>query len=1064
MKKLCFLSAVLFCAAASVAGWKDKVSADVRRPAIGCVKAGELRLKATYASVSVVYGAEAEIPGFALEYRVDGGAWTAGDAPLWFACDRNYRGSLLEMPEDAAIDVRLLSGGKVVAAGACRTWKTDVPIAKTVEIDAAKVAAWPYRIDGVGTADGWIRYTVKGVVDQRKGRKSFYIAGATNVILEGAVMRGAAGIAVAAGSKGVRIRNCEISGWGEPGKVRFDIGGGLWLDDTFDLKRGTRGGHNHTGAIDIEPGVSDVTVERCVVREPASRANSWRYSHPYGPAAIRLNHPAGGVVLRWNALFTSERHRFDDAVKGIDNSSLTGGFNRDADVYGNFMFGCNDDNVEFDGGGQNVRAWGNRFEESAMGVSLQMISASPCYVFKNAFTGLGMEHDEGYAQIKLNSFDVWNYGSQARVFQNCFYPGCLVSSFKHVDTNRVVYAQNRETDEVSPFVPFQPVGWHLDAGRLDFTLAEGSLHPSATATVALSCPPSAPARRFRVVACDSDDWFAVTPKEGVLAPGKTLALTVRLDAARLKGRRKWAGAFVVRDEDGFFRPVTLHVRTDHVEPLARAIDPKARACYGIPEKPIALRQGNREPTSRLTVKVPEKGRYYLLAYVRGRGDFHYGFNGAKLQRGNVVVHPHWTWAPLGRKGKYNMPPLDLEPGDYTLQLRGSWGAGESCVELGGVVLTDDPQAFEPDDAYAPREPFAGLEPSPATMARRVIDQFLDTEPCGYFPKRANWARPMWTNHVHYSVVSLWANAIECARAMGDKALEKRLTDRFLPWFGEKKHLQCLADHVDFCVFGALPYEVYISTGDRRALELGASYADRQWRLPPKEAPIHSQNLPYGEQAALFARGYSPQTRYWIDDMYMIIFLQVQAYRATGRTKYLDRTAKEMVLYLDKLQKADGLFDHAPDVPFVWGRGAGWMAGGMPLLLKYLPESNPDRPRILAGYRKMMAALLKWQRPNGLWGQIVTDRESWDETSCSAMFAYGFAMGVKHGWLDRAAYEPAVEKAWRALCAKVDEFGNLADVCCGTAKKNDRAWYMERPRVLGLPHGQAPMLWLCGALL
>ena len=111
-----------------------------------------------------------------------------------------------------------------------------------------------------------------------------------------------------------------------------------------------------------------------------------------------------------------------------------------------------------------------------------------------------------------------------------------------------------------------------------------------------------------------------------------------------------------------------------------------------------------------------------------------------------------------------------------------------------------------------------------------------------------------------------------------------------------------------------------------------------------------------------------------------------------------------------------------------------------------------------------AALLKWQRPNGLWGQIVTDPGSWDETSGSAMFTYGFVMGVKYGWLDRAVYEPAARKAWTALCGKLDAYGNLADVCCGTAKKNDRAWYMERPRILGDTHGQAPMLWICSELI
>ena len=35
---------------------------------------------------------------------------------------------------------------------------------------------------------------------------------------------------------------------------------------------------------------------------------------------------------------------------------------------------------------------------------------------------------------------------------------------------------------------------------------------------------------------------------------------------------------------------------------------------------------------------------------------------------------------------------------------------------------------------------------------------------------------------------------------------------------------------------------------------------------------------------------------------------------------------------------------------------------------------------------MMATLLANQRESGLWGQIVDDRESWDETSGSATSA------------------------------------------------------------------------------
>lgn len=61
-------------------------------------------------------------------------------------------------------------------------------------------------------------------------------------------------------------------------------------------------------------------------------------------------------------------------------------------------------------------------------------------------------------------------------------------------------------------------------------------------------------------------------------------------------------------------------------------------------------------------------------------------------------------------------------------------------------------------------------------------------------------------------------------------------------------------------------------------------------------------------------------------MFMITILQSQAYRVTGDNKYIDRTAKEMVYYLDELQRENGMFYHAPDVPYFWARGNGWLQG------------------------------------------------------------------------------------------------------------------------------------------
>ena len=134
----------------------------------------------------------------------------------------------------------------------------------------------------------------------------------------------------------------------------------------------------------------------------------------------------------------------------------------------------------------------------------------------------------------------------------------------------------------------------------------------------------------------------------------------------------------------------------------------------------------------------------------------------------------------------------------------------------------------------------------------------------------------------------------------------------------------------------------------------------------------------------------------------------------------------MVLYLDELQRPNGLFYHAPDVPFYWGRGNGWMAAGMTELLRYLPKDNKDRLRILKGYQKMMKSLKKYQTSDGLWNQLIDQPDCWAETSGSAMFTFAFIAGVKQGWLKAKEYGPAARKAWMALIPYINEKNDVRE--------------------------------------
>ena len=324
--------------------------------------------------------------------------------------------------------------------------------------------------------------------------------------------------------------------------------------------------------------------------------------------------------------------------------------------------------------------------------------------------------------------------------------------------------------------------------------------------------------------------------------------------------------------------------------------------------------------------------------------------------------------------------------------------------------------------------------SPQEVGKKVAEHFV-TSPHQY------------TATIHYSEVCAWYGALTFATLTHDDALRAELIKKFeplLPGGAEAARIPT-RHHVDDSIFGVVPLEIGLETKDPKYLSDGTMWADRQWENPQPD-------------------GLSAETRYWIDDMYMLTMLQLEAYRATGDKKYLDRDAKEMVSYLDKLQQPNGLFFHAPDVKFYWGRGDGWVAAGMAEMLRTLPADHPQRARILKGYRQMMAGLLKYQVKDGMWRQLIDRDDAWPESSSSAMFSFAMITGVKNGWLDAKSYGPAARKSWIAVAGYIDQNNDITQVCEGTGKKDDLQYYYERKRRTGDFHGQAPVLWAASALL
>ena len=178
---------------------------------------------------------------------------------------------------------------------------------------------------------------------------------------------------------------------------------------------------------------------------------------------------------------------------------------------------------------------------------------------------------------------------------------------------------------------------------------------------------------------------------------------------------------------------------------------------------------------------------------------------------------------------------------------------------------------------------------------------------------------------------------------------------------------------------------------------------------------------------------------WCDALFMAPPTWMRLYAATDDTRYMDfavtnwwRTADYLYDKDEHLFFRDSSFftkTEANGKKIFWSRGNGWVFAATVRMLQYLPMNSPERPRFEQLFKDMAPKILSLQKPDGMWRASLLDPDSYPmpEASGSGMFIYGLAWGVNQGLLDRAAYEPAVRKAWQGLVGCVDADGKLTHV-------------------------------------
>jgi rhamnogalacturonyl hydrolase YesR len=350
----------------------------------------------------------------------------------------------------------------------------------------------------------------------------------------------------------------------------------------------------------------------------------------------------------------------------------------------------------------------------------------------------------------------------------------------------------------------------------------------------------------------------------------------------------------------------------------------------------------------------------------------------------------------------------------------------------GFDTIEEWEAFIREVPFPPRHPNDPVYPvtTAATTARpfikSVMDRVVEFQTEAYGGNiRIQWQAGTFYTGVFAAYEATGDRAFREAAHAWAEAAGWKLDDRIL--------------NADTICMGQTMMDLYLEDPQPHYIAdiKGAIDAYFDWEVI-EEDQLHAPNPAFwgnDGQAAFNGRN----LWWWCDALYMAPPVMARLHTATGDQRYLDLLHE---LYWDSVDflydERNSLFfrdaNYFPenqgtsreDEKIFWGRGNGWVYGGIVRTLDHLPASDPMRQRYLELYQEMTRKLVTLQGADGFWRPWLNrpDLAQSPETSSTSFFTYGLLAGINRGWIDAPSYLPAALKGWNALLSKVSPEGRL----------------------------------------
>ena len=232
-----------------------------------------------------------------------------------------------------------------------------------------------------------------------------------------------------------------------------------------------------------------------------------------------------------------------------------------------------------------------------------------------------------------------------------------------------------------------------------------------------------------------------------------------------------------------------------------------------------------------------------------------------------------------------------------------------------------------------------------------------------------------------------------------------------------------------------------------------------------------RNKQYRLPDGIFARHRPHHNTVWLDDMYMGVPCMAWYGIMNNDITAIHDAVKQIKLFKERMWVPEKkLFRHGwvesmtPHPAYHWGRANGWAILTMCEVLDALTikgkseETAADRAFVLDLLRQHIEGLSALQDKTGFWHQLLDRPDTYNETSCTAIYTYCMAHAINEGWIDAQTYGAQVLLAWQACQTKVNAKGQVEGTCVGTGMGFEPAFYAYRPVHAMAAHGYGPMIW------